>query len=216
MLAAVKLVDQWREIERGLPENWPDARLLLTLEDDAHADRAAGLLGPAGAGRAGNRIRFYSARRGAGVGPEGIRRMLRRLDDERIGGQLELLATGEPVVVPETSRPTLRASWEAALARLPSDWSDVYAEVELRSTDYVERAALLLAPLNPTRFGGTGLRFRCARTFGYGAAPQVVARGFERCDEDGIRGEVRILHALSDTHPVATQGPVWYVGGRAV
>jgi hypothetical protein len=27
---------------------------------------------------------------------------------------------------------------------------------------------------------------------------------------------VRILHALSDTKPVSTQGPVWYVGGKTV
>jgi len=27
---------------------------------------------------------------------------------------------------------------------------------------------------------------------------------------------VRVLRALSDSHPVATQGPVWYIGGRAV
>ena len=30
------------------------------------------------------------------------------------------------------------------------------------------------------------------------------------------RVEVRILRVLSDTKPVATQGPVWYVGGKVV
>jgi hypothetical protein len=37
-----------------------------------------------------------------------------------------------------------------------------------------------------------------------------------RLDEAAIRGEVRILRALSDTRPVGTQGPVWYVEGRSV
>jgi hypothetical protein len=27
---------------------------------------------------------------------------------------------------------------------------------------------------------------------------------------------VRVLRLMSDTHPVGTQGPVWYVGGKAV
>jgi hypothetical protein len=100
---------------------------------------------------------------------------------------------------------------------LPDDWSDIYAEVELASTDYLERAALLMAPLNPARYGGKpGFRFRCARRFGYGASPQMVRRCLERLDEEGIRGNVRVLRVLSDTEPVYTQGPVWYVGGRSV
>ena len=67
------------------------------------------------------------------------------------------------------------------------------------------------------RFGGRpGFRFRVAQTFGYGAAPQMVRRCLERLDEGGIRGEVRVLHALSDTKPWSTQGPVWYVGGKPV
>ena len=86
-----------------------------------------------------------------------------------------------------------------------------------RSSDYLERAALLMAPLNPSRYGGKpGFRFRVARRFGYGASTEMARRCFERLDEEGIRGAVRVLRALSDTHPVQTQGPVWYVGGRTV
>jgi hypothetical protein len=210
----VKLVDQWRGVESRLPANWADARLELTVGDDARCDRAAAVLGAAGAGRSGKRIRFFAARGGAGVGPEGIRRMLRRLDDEGVHGELELLATGEPVEVPPTHRRTLAASWDAALEALPSDWTDLLAEVELASSDFLEPAALHLSPLNPTRYG-LALRFRVARHFGYGASPGMVRRCLERCDADGITGEVRILRALSSTYPASTQGPVWYVGGRA-
>jgi hypothetical protein len=212
----VKLVDQWRAIESRLPENWADARLQLTVADDGRCERAAAVLGAAGAGRSGKRIRFFAARRGAGVGPEAIRRMLRRLDDEGTTGELELLASGEPVIVPETHRSTLAASWDAALAALPSDWSDLHGEVELASSDYLEPAALRLSPLNPTSHGGLSLRFRAARRFGYGASATMVRRALERCDEAGIRGEVRVLRALSSTYPAATQGPVWYVGGRPI
>ena len=55
-----------------------------------------------------------------------------------------------------------------------------------------------------------------ARTFGYGASPGMARRCMERLDHAGIPGEVRVLRALSDTQPVGTQGPVWYVGGKAV
>lgn len=211
------LLGQWREIERGLPEGWGDARLLLTVEDDGDCDRAAFLLGPANPGRRGKSIRFYTARRGLGVGPDAIRRLLARLDREGIQGQLELLSSEQPVETPPTARATLADSWRAEIAAQPSDWSDLYAEVEVTSTDYLERAALLLAPANPARFGGKpALRFRCARQFGYGASPDMVRRCLERLDESNIRGVVRVLRVLSDTHPVATQGPVWYVGGKAV
>ena len=44
----------------------------------------------------------------------------------------------------------------------------------------------------------------------------MVRRCLEHLDAEGIVGRVRILRALSDTRLVATQGPVWYVGGRAV
>jgi hypothetical protein len=215
----VRLVDQWQEIERGLPRDWGDARLLLTVADERQADRAAALLGPINPGRGGKQLRFYIARSGAGHRPDLIRRLLARLDAERIDGTLELVSSGKPesAAAPEVVRPTLAGSWDAALAALPSDWSDAYAEVELRSSDHLDRAALLLAPVNPSRFGGKpGFRFRTARRFGYGVSPEMARRCFERLDSEGVRGEVRILRALSDTRPVQTQGPVWYVGGKAV
>jgi hypothetical protein len=216
MLRPLRLVDQLKEIERRLPADWAEARLLITVDDDARCDRAAALLAPANPGRLGKKIRFGVPRR-AGIGPEGVRRLLSRLDEEGVAGKLELISAQEAPEEERVQREGLRAQWERAVAALPPDWSDAYAEVRLDSTDYLERAALLLAPLNPARYGGpTGLRFRAARRFGYGAAPEMVARCFERCDAEGITGEVEVLHALSDTYPIATQGPVWIVGGRAV
>jgi hypothetical protein len=44
----------------------------------------------------------------------------------------------------------------------------------------------------------------------------MTRRSLERLDEQEIAGELRILRVLSDTRPVATQGPVWRVGGKAV
>jgi hypothetical protein len=215
----MRLVDQWTAIEEGLDPRWRDARLDLTLADETHAARALALLGPAVPGRAGRAIRFFATRGGvAGVGPEAVRRLLRRLDAEGIGGTLQLASSDEAPESPALARASLAAEWTAALDVLPADWSDLLCELELTSTDHIERGALLLAPLNPVQ-GGTGrpgFRFRSASSFGYGASPGMVRRCLERLDEEHIPGSVRIVRALSDTHPVGTQGPVWYIGGKTV
>jgi hypothetical protein len=213
----MSLAGDWQELERDLPEGWSTARLRLTIPDEGDCDQAAALLGPANPGRRGKVIRFFAARRGAGASPEAIRSLLRRLDQRGIQGELELVGTDQAEPEPEISRSTLVATWDTAIAALPPDWSDLYAELELVSSDWLERAALLMAPVNPARYGGTpGFRFRVASRFGYGAAAEMTRRCLERVDQEGIRGELRILRVLSDTHPVATQGPVWYVEGRSV
>jgi len=145
-------------------------------------------------------------------------RLLGRIDGERIEAALELADVTEAAAqAPARRRLRLGEEWDSLLAALPADWSDLWAEVELTSSDYLERGALLLAPVNPARAGKRlAYRFRVARRFGYGASAEMTHRCLERLDEEGITGEVRILRALSDTKPVATQGPVWYVGGKAV
>jgi hypothetical protein len=213
----VALADQWNAIEQGLDPRWTDARLELRIDDESARSRAAALLAPAGPGRMGNAIRFYTARRGTGVGPEAIRRMLRRIDAEKIQGHLALVASDEAPPEPAISRASLASEWDAALAVLPSDWSDLLCDLELTSSDHVDRAALLTAPLNPIQgTGRPGFRFRCASSFGYGASAGMVRRCLARLDEERIPGEVRVVRALSDTHPVGTQGPVWVIGGRQV
>jgi hypothetical protein len=214
----MSLVDQWREIVNGLPEDWADARLRLTIEDEEAASRAATLLGPLTPGRRGNVLRFSTARGGQGPTPALVERLLALLDDERIPGELELVGAGEAEpAAPVAQRATLAGTWNASVATLPPDWSDLYAEVELVSSDWLDRAALLMAPLNPARYGDApGFRFRVARRFGYGTSPEMTRRCLERVDEEQIRGELRILRVLSETDPVHTQGPVWYVGGKSV
>ena len=217
MLRLLRLVEQLSELERGLVDEWAELRFQLTMEDESRAERAAALLAPANPGRLGKVIRLAVDRRGPGIAPEALRRLLKRLDDEGIAGTLELqgIQKAPPEELP--TKETLRAQWELRLAAVPPDWSDIYAQVRLDSTDYLERGALLLAPINPARYGGpAALRFRSAQHFGYGVSPGMAARCFERCDEEGITGEVEILYVLSDTNPEATQGPVWLLGGRTV
>jgi hypothetical protein len=215
--SAVGLAEQWNAVEQGLDPRWSEARLDLRIDDPARRDRAAALLAPASPGRMGASVRFAARRDGTGVGPEALRRMLRRIDAEGIAGTLALLGSADipAQAVPATA--SLARDWDAATAVLPSDWSDLLCELDLTSSDHIDRGALLLAPINPIQsVGHTGFRFRCAHTFGYGASAGMVRRCLARLDAGGIPGEVRILRALSDTHPVGTQGPVWYVEGKAV
>jgi hypothetical protein len=210
----MRLVEQWETIEKGLDPRWMDARVVLVVDDETKRKRALALLGPAAPGQSGREIRFYVDR--GGVGPEAVRRLLRRVNSERIEGALELVSVGEAEPDPVMHRDSLAAEWSAALDVLPTDWSDLLCELELTSTDHIEPGALRLAPLNPIQgTGRPGFRFRVARTFGYGASPAMVRRCFERLDEHEIGGELHVLRVMSDTYPVGTQGPVWYIGGRA-
>jgi hypothetical protein len=217
MLRLLRLVEQFNELERGLADEWAELRLRLTVEEESRAERAAAMLAPANPGRLGKVIRLTVDRRGPGIAPEALRRLLKRLDEEGIAGTLELQSIQKAPPKELRTKETLLAQWELRLTEVPPDWSDIYAQVRLDSTDYLERGALLLAPVNPARYGGpAALRFRSAQHFGYGVSPGMAARCFERCDEEGITGEVEILYVLSDTNPEATQGPVWLLGGRTV
>ena len=234
----MRLAEQWGEVLAGLPRDWETASLALTVDDEAQADRAALILGPATPGRRGTTFRLSvdRHRRRLGASAEVTRRVLARLDAEGIDGRLELVGAeseeaDEAGAGPEAEaeaeaeadvgverRPTgLAEQWDALLESLPPDWSHLYAEVSLDSSDFVERAALLMAPANPALFGGPrGLRFRCAHSIGYGVAVEMARRCLERLDEEHITGRVRVVRVVSDAHPVGTQGPVWYVGGRPV
>ena len=216
MLEGMRLADQWRAIESELPTEWGDARLKIDISDPARASRAAALLGPANPGRLGTEVTLGVSRTG-GTAPFAVTRLLQRLDGEGIGGRLTLAGSTASAAAsgPARAPHSLAASWDAVAAGLPDDWSDLHVDVELESSDHIPRAALLLSPVNPSRFQDTrSLRFRVARTAGYGASPTMTRRCLERLDEDGIRGGVEILRALSKTDHVSTQGPVFYVEGR--
>ena len=213
MLRAMALADEFRQMLSELPPDWPSADLALTVADPAKAARAAALLGPLAPGRSGATVRFSCSR----TGTDNVAKLLAKLDRERIAGMLELEATAVPAPVEGVEETPLAAAWADELAALPADWSDLFAEVEFSSSDDLAPAALRLAPVNPLRDGERlAFRFRSARRFGYGAAEPVVRRCLERLDEAGIPATVRIIHVFSDTNPVGTQGPVWFVGGRNV
>jgi hypothetical protein len=211
----VRLVEQWNRVESGLDPRWSDLRLSLRIDAEEARERAAALLGPAGPGLSGATLRFAVSRTGGGIGPEAARRLLGRIDAQGIAGELTLVSASEAEAPPPAARPTLAAEWKAALEVLPSDWSDLVAELELDSSADVDRAAVLCAPLNPIQSTDQpGFRFRCASERGYGASVGMVARCLARLDEAGITGHVRLTRVLSDVHPVGTQGATFFVGRR--
>jgi hypothetical protein len=214
----VVLAAQWDRIEGGLPDGWEWVELRLLVPDAATRSRAAALLGPLTPGRVREEIHFNVSRH-TGVGPQAARRLIAKLDAEKITGTLVLAgsATEEAAREDTRERTALAVQWDTLAAALPADWSDLLCRVELESSDDLSRSALLAAPLNPSRpERDVGFDFRAARTSGYGASPQMVRRCLARIDETGIPGRVEVLRALSDTQHVSTQGPVWYVGGKVL
>ena len=118
---------------------------------------------------------------------------------------------------PEPTASPLAAQWDGALEALPPGWSDLLCLLELGSSALLPRAALLCAAINPTRDRDrVGFTFRCARTTGYGVSAPMARRCFEQLDDEGITGTVAVLRSLSGTDNVATQGAVWYVGGKVL
>jgi hypothetical protein len=215
----MRAVEQWKAIETELGVGWDEASVAFEVEDAGSVAEAATALAPLAPGRAGHFLRFRVAREGGG--PEKVRNLLGRLDRKRIWGTLDLVESRLEAPVapspPSPSDPRLAEAWDAAVDALPPGWSDLLCELVVDSTDYLARAALLGAPLNPTRNPNEiALRFRVASGAGYGTSPGMVRRCLERMDEEGITGRLTVLNALSGTDNAATQGPVWRIAGRSV
>jgi hypothetical protein len=220
----MKLVDQWRTIEDSLPAGWEDVRLTLTTEQAGDLPRAAQVLGSINVGKVGTGLVFHVHRTGGSQGPQAAKRLFERLDRERTWCHLEQsqVQTAErPPATPAShatpATTSVVESWDTAVAPLPGDWTDLLCELELESSDNLDRAALLCAPLNPTRDAPRIVfTFRCSGRSGYGVSRSMARRCFERLDDNGIKGSTRVLRVLSDADNVDTQGPVWLVGGKTL
>ena len=124
-------------------------------------------------------------------------------------------AGAEPGGEPDPYNPghaDARGSLDAAIAAEPDDWSHATVELTLDDAERMEEAALLACGANPwhgeTWRGGV-LRFRVARTFGYGASAELARGLLRRLDVAGISGRLRIVSSLDAVLPVSTQGPTF-------
>lgn len=218
----MKLVDQWSAIERRLPRGWESVTLRVRPEQLAELPRAAQMLGSMGAGRVGDELAVTVSRFGGSSGPQAARRLFGRLDEARVW--CELTQQGQatepaPVIPGDEPAPTasLAGAWDALLTTLPADWGSLLCRLEVDSTDQMPRTALLGAPLNPARAGEElAFTFRCGRSAGYGVAPAMARRCFERMDAESLPGRVVAVRVLSEMDNVGTQGASWLVAGKVL
>jgi hypothetical protein len=204
----VRLGEQWSEILEALPRDWERVSVELEVSDPEQRDRAELLLGREADGET-FRLDVERDAQTVGLGPDVTAKVFARLDGEGVAGELRLIET-------HTGRHSLAEEWGVLVAALPPDWSHLLAQVDLDSTDFVDRGALLMGPTNPTLVDPRALQFRAARTVGYGVSIGMARRCLERLDNESITGRVWIVHVVSDAHPVATQGPVFRLGGKPV
>lgn len=214
----VNAAERFERIVESLPPGWSQAVVDLTLQDRDTADRAARMLGSLVPGRTGLTFRLAVSAAGAdGPSVDAVERILRRIDEQGIDARLTLAS--EPAVhAAGEETHGLAAAWDAIESGLAPDWADLHLELRLASSEDIDRAALELAPVNPSLEGERppALRFRAARRFGYGASPGMTRRALERLDQVGVRGRLELLRAISESAPVLTQGPVWRDRGRSV
>src|SRR5438105_8034260 len=111
----VTLVEQWPALENGLPAGWGSARLELTVTK-GDAEKAAALLGPAQPLRVAPGVfRLTTARDGTALNPTAVKRLVAHLDEQGIGGALELVSSeAAPVTPPRAAEKTLAQSWDDA------------------------------------------------------------------------------------------------------
>ncbi len=107
--------------------------------------------------------------------------------------------------------PMLVAQWDALLAEEAEDWENLFVELAVTDNERMEEAGLVLCPLNPWHgdsWRSGFLRFRVARTFGYGADDALTRAALAKADAKGIAGELKVLRSVDRFQPVFTQGTV--------
>ena len=106
---------------------------------------------------------------------------------------------------------TLVQQWDEIIALEPADWENLFVELRVADNERMEEAGLHLCTLNPWHgetWRSGWLRFRIARTFGYGADDALARNMLRKCDDRGIAGELSVLRSIDSFQPVQTQGTV--------
>ena len=221
----MKLVDQWRTIEDGLPAGWEDVRLTLTTEQPGDLPRAAQVLGPINAGKVGSSARLpRPPRRGPARGPDGDaplrapRRRANLVPSRAVAARRASLGASASSVAEPARRCGVGRDELGRGARPPPVRLD---RSPLRARDRLEHAARPNgAPLRSAQPGPRRLAPRLH-------VPLLGPLRLRRLAVDGpallrasrhesITGRTRVLRVLSDTDNVDTQGPVWLVGGKTL
>ncbi len=217
----MSLVDRWNHVENGLEPGWTEATLSLEIHDADARSRAAALLGPAGPGFSGSTVRFTVSTRGHGVGPDGVSRLLKRIDGEGHSGtararQLRRHTRPDPChrarnpaqhslgIVARRTRDAARRlerRSRRARARLERRHRPRRRALRTAQSDAVDRNARLPFPLREASAA-------TARRRGWLPAASAGSTTTGSPVASASRG------VLSDVQPVGTQGAVFSIGRR--
>ena len=208
-------------IAAGLPDGWTQGQ--SATRRYARERRRPGR----GAARAASprpiRERATAPRHGraAPAGPALLRRLLAGLDGEGITRHARPCRRGGArtrEAPPDENLPTTLAGrlGRSRRERCPRTGATCSALSSLRSSDDASagRTRGRRRSTRPDTGRRPAFRFRVARRFGYGAAPEMARRCLARLDEEGIPGTAHTARGLSDTKPVATQGPTFLIVGQ--
>ena len=219
MLRLLRLVDQFSELERGLADDWSRAT------PPAHYRQRGPARTRGRAARAGDpRPRGPDAalrrrpQRGPASRPRPSRRLLKRLDDERIEGELELARCSRYRREERRQKPTLREQWDAA-ARRRAARLERPVRRRCASTPPTTSSGPHCCSHRSTLHGSPDaatLRFRSAQQL---RLRRVAADGgalLHALRRRGHHGRDRSPPRALRHAPSATQGPVWLLGGRTV
>ena len=106
---------------------------------------------------------------------------------------------------------TLVQQWDAILENESADWENAFVELRVADNADLELAALVLCSLNPWHgetWRSGWLRFRVARTFGYGADDDHTRAMLHKLDNRSVAGKLTLLRSIDHFLPVSTQGTV--------
>ena len=211
----MRLVWQWGELERELPPDWAEC----AARGEGH--RTATPTAPRRCSAA--RTRSAAATRCACSSPAAAASAPKRCG-ARCSGSTGRASRDARARRRDGGRDCARAGADDAGGRSGTQPCDAsrrtgptcFAELVLRSSDHLEHAALLAAPLNPTRRRRARSRCAFASRAGSATARRRDGAPLPRAARRG--GNPRRAARSSTSSPtrdnVATQGPVWRIGGR--
>ena len=222
MLTAVKLVDQWAAARTPPSARLGDRRAPCSAPSSPTSSPRP----PASSRRWASvapvtELVFTVRRAGGPAGPQAARRLFARLDAARIWCLLEQEDVSEaPPAMPvrgAASRRCLRTPGTRRWRSFPPTGPIFSARSSSSRARSFRAPRSSCAPLNPTRDRDrVGFTFRCAQPHGLRRIPLHGAAVLRAARPRGDRRTRVVLRVLSDTDNVATQGPVWYVGGKAL
>ena len=153
----------------------------------------------------GDELAFTVRRAGGAAGPRGRPAALRparrgpRLVPARAGA-VDVAEQAPPAPEPRPGRFRRRSvadGWDAALAELPADWSDLLccARARVERAPAAGGAALRARSTRRATTTAPGSRSAARARAGYGVSPAMARRCFERLDAEGIPARVTVLRA---------------------